>query len=251
MTIGENLSEFGGLPVVDYSPGQGLPDAAGRAWRLRHEWDGPPFVEHVVDAFLAEPDLAQVRALVVGMFTDDYSISSQPVIDRLATSAHLLPALRALFLGDMTFEECEISWIHHGDVTQLAEAFPALESLGVRGGSEQIIVRPFHHSALRRLVLETGGMPAGVVRAVCGSTLPALEHLELWLGTPEYGSDVTVADLEPILSGRRSRRSRTSGCATRRSPTTSPARWQAHRSSAGSSRSTCPSEPSATPAPAP
>ena len=33
------------------------------------------------------------------------------------------------------------------------------------------------------------------------SELPALESLELWLGTPGYGGDVTVEDLQPLLSG--------------------------------------------------
>ena len=46
-------------------------------------------------------------------------------------------------------------------------------------------------------------------RRVCpiGSTqiedlLPALEHLELWLGTDEYGADTEVADLKNILQGK-------------------------------------------------
>ncbi|MBK8475276.1 MAG: hypothetical protein IPL39_02930 [Opitutaceae bacterium] len=34
------------------------------------------------------------------------------------------------------------------------------------------------------------------------SELPKLEYLELWLGTDEYGANHTVADLQPILSGR-------------------------------------------------
>jgi hypothetical protein len=40
------------------------------------------------------------------------------------------------------------------------------------------------------------------------SELPALEHLELWLGCAEHGADCEVADLEPVLSGARSPRLR-------------------------------------------
>jgi hypothetical protein len=36
---------------------------------------------------------------------------------------------------------------------------------------------------------------------VSAAILPALEHLELWLGTDGYGGTVTVPDLEKILSG--------------------------------------------------
>lgn len=199
MTINENLRVFAGLPVVDYRPDAGLREAASNAWALRREWDDPPLVR-TLDAFVADPRAPQVTAVVVGMFTDDYSHSSQAVIDHLTSHAARLPSLRALFLGDMTFEECEISWIVHGDVTQLLEGFPLLEELGVRGGGD-VGVRPVEHARLRRLTFETGGMPEGVVRAVCASRLPALEHLELWLGTPDYGGDVSVADLAPILAG--------------------------------------------------
>jgi hypothetical protein len=42
-----------------------------------------------------------------------------------------------------------------------------------------------------------------VVRAVGDCDLPALTHLELWLGTDNYGGDATVEDLRPILAGTR------------------------------------------------
>lgn len=42
-----------------------------------------------------------------------------------------------------------------------------------------------------------------MARAVGESDFPALEYLELWLGSENYGGDTTVADLEPILSGER------------------------------------------------
>jgi hypothetical protein len=40
-----------------------------------------------------------------------------------------------------------------------------------------------------------------VVQEVAGSQLPALEHLELWLGTSGYGGDSTVDDVKPLLQG--------------------------------------------------
>jgi hypothetical protein len=50
--------------------------------------------------------------------------------------------------------------------------------------------------------METGGMDVSVIRSVCTSKFPNLEYLELWLGTEQYGATYTVADLQPILSGR-------------------------------------------------
>jgi Leucine Rich Repeat (LRR) protein len=37
---------------------------------------------------------------------------------------------------------------------------------------------------------------------VGASSLPALEHLEIWLGTSQYGADTTAADLKGILAGK-------------------------------------------------
>jgi hypothetical protein len=56
---------------------------------------------------------------------------------------------------------------------------------------------------LRTLVLESGGLPGKIVQQVAAANLPDLEHLELWLGTDEYGGDFTLADLAPILAGDR------------------------------------------------
>jgi hypothetical protein len=46
-----------------------------------------------------------------------------------------LTNLRAIFLGDITYEENEISWIEQSDVSPLLRAYPALEVSRVRGGN--------------------------------------------------------------------------------------------------------------------
>jgi hypothetical protein len=51
------------------------------------------------------------------------------------------------------------------------------------------------------LRFESGGLPPQVVRAVGESDLPALEHLELWLGEENYGGGATPEDLAGILAG--------------------------------------------------
>jgi hypothetical protein len=102
----------------------------------------------------------------------------------------------------MTFEECEISWINHTDITPLLEAYPRLETLTVRG-SEGLSFKPLRLPHLRSLTFESGGLPADVVTAVGECDLPALTKLELWLGTDNYGGDATVDDLTQILTGSR------------------------------------------------
>ncbi|TMR13056.1 leucine-rich repeat domain-containing protein [Nonomuraea turkmeniaca] len=202
--------EYAGLPVahapwLDEDGWGPQPEAGAVAWRLtgnEFDDDAPDEIEETLDWFFDHVDTTQVTALVIGQWQECYEHSSGMVVSRLAAESARLPALRAIFLGAITPEESEISWITQADITPLLEAFPKLERLEVRGGSE-LSLRPVRHDTLRMLRIETGGLGAGVVRAVAASDLPALELLELWLGVDRYGGDATIGDLVPILSGER------------------------------------------------
>jgi hypothetical protein len=152
--------------------------------------------------FLADPAAVRVPGIVVGAWHPAFEGEgdSGPVVAALAAARERLPQLRAIFLGDIISEECEISWIQQSDVSPLFDAYPGLEQFSVRG-SEGLRLGALRHARLKSLVVQCGGLPAAVVREVCAAELPALEHLELWLGSEHYGADTTVADLAPILSG--------------------------------------------------
>ncbi|MEU8523014.1 STM4015 family protein [Streptomyces sp. NBC_01216] len=206
MTISDRLRELHGLPVYEF-PGPDstalLPDPASVAWRLSASTyceDGDEQWAEIFDRFLARVDVSRVRALVVGGWDEAYEDSSADIVTSLVGAGDRLTALDALFLGDMTGEDCEISWIQQTDVTPLLAAYPRLREFGVRGGSG-LLFPSVRHSGLRTLVVESGGLGAEVVRGIAGSDLPALENLELWLGTDQYGGDSTPADLEPLLAG--------------------------------------------------
>ncbi|SCL22605.1 hypothetical protein GA0074692_1424 [Micromonospora pallida] len=203
MTISSHVTTFDGLPIVRFDAAAEPPaDPSTVAWRVQAtEYDSPS--EELVgtmESLLAYVPAESIRALVIGQWGSAYDTPAP--VDLLVSLAPRLTGLRALFLGEMTFEECEISWIRHGDVTGLLEAYPALEVLRVRG-ADGLRLRPVRHEALRELAFESGGLPAELVRAVAACDLPALTHLELWLGVDEYGGDATVADLAPVLAGER------------------------------------------------
>ncbi|GAB2933830.1 STM4015 family protein [Streptomyces heilongjiangensis] len=210
MTIGSHLREFHELPVVRFpdsvkGPGDTgqLPAPGEVAWSVAVDaYDSEEGWEDAFARFLASIDTTKVRALVVGAWSEAYDSGPEPVIEALVAAKDRLPALRALFLGDIVMEECEISWINQGDVGPLLTAFTQLEEFGVRGG-QGLVFPALRHERLRKLTVETGGMPAEAVRGVAASDLPALVHLDLWLGTSEYGGDSEVADLAPILAGTR------------------------------------------------
>ncbi|MGY0057077.1 STM4015 family protein [Streptomyces sp. LZ34] len=211
--ISELLESFAGLPVADFTTSgtdsTDLPPADAVAWRLACGWDDERPFGLLWRDFLETVPADRIRAIVIGSWWDEGGYSNvRPVLDLLTESAGRLPALRSLFLGDVTGEECELSWLEMNDVTPVVEAYPLLEEFvargcGYGGPEEELSFRPVRHERLRTLRFESGGLPAEVVRAVCDSELPRLEHLALWLGVDQYGGDASLADLAPLLAGGR------------------------------------------------
>ncbi|GHA15085.1 hypothetical protein GCM10010329_42590 [Streptomyces spiroverticillatus] len=202
----DHLSEFHGLPVVAFPEPDNdveLPEADAAAWCIHaNAWEGRENWQDAFHRFLATVDAGRVRALVVGSWGATYENDSSLPIGLITAAADRLTSLEAVFVGDMTSEENEISWIEQSDVTVLLAAFPGLLELGVRGGTG-LVFPPTRHEKLRRLTLETGGLPGEVVRGIASSTFPSLTHLDLWLGVSEYGGDAELSDLAPLLGGVR------------------------------------------------
>jgi hypothetical protein len=199
---------FAGLPVVSFIARD--VDNVGRpvAWRLRlDEYDehhmsrtieDQEFAE-LLERFLDTVPAASVQALVVSGW--GFPWEHRPPVDLLCAAADRLTALRALHIG-----ETYICYRQNPtDPVPLLAAFPGLEDLSLCGIPDvEHWRRPLRHDTLRRLTLKTAGLPSQVVRTVSESELPALEHLELWLGVrKEYGGTTTVNDLAPILTGTR------------------------------------------------
>lgn len=199
MTISESTETFFSKTVTAYDPASAVDLSGDKVYRLALDYDDQRKMSDLFEQFLQSADKSKLDALVIGMWGEPYEESAEDVIAALVARAPDLPALRALFIGDMTYEECEISWIVQGDYTPLLKAFPKLEELRIRG-AQDLSLEPVTHTALRKLTIESGGLPSEVVEALIGSSLPALEHLELWLGSDEYGFDGDV-DLYRRLLG--------------------------------------------------
>jgi hypothetical protein len=163
-------------------------------------------VEERFLAFLDQVDTRLVPALVLGM-TSSHPYRGEGVVDLLTRHAAAFPALRALFVGDVVSGESDVAYLEQPDLMPIFAAFPALEEFRVRGnlelGAGLTSFRALTHGALRTLVFESGGLAPAVVRAVGECELPALEHLEFYLGDAGCGGGTSVADLEWLLSGER------------------------------------------------
>ena len=212
MAINKHLSTFAGRSVVRFEPERGLGEAPGDvAWRLGPHlarWDRTKSeqvnyggLDHL-ELLLAARGVEQVRALVIGAWVEDLTDeSSVRIAARLMESAARLPALEALFFGDIAYWESEISWIRQSDLGPMLNALPGLRVFGVRGGTD-LRLSGVRHPRLERLLVESGGLSRGLVQDLAGAHLPALSDLELWLGSEWYGGNTHPEDLMPILSGK-------------------------------------------------
>ena len=202
MTINSHLSKFFGLDIADYDPSRGIQSPENTAYKIALSWDDSEAgktAEELLEHFLANANATQVRALIVGSWGETYDSSPQKLIDLLIDKRDRLPNLRAIFFGDIVMEECEISWIIQGRYQKFFPAFPQLEHFQVRGSTD-LDIGVIAHENLRALVVECGGLPKKIIQEITQSNLSALNHLELWLGSDNYGYDATKEDLEKLIN---------------------------------------------------
>jgi hypothetical protein len=211
MTISEHPAEFGGKPirefeydeesVAEYGP-DSVFDFGKYTPRLALEWDEAEdgaAISSLIEKLCELPGAAALDALVIG-FWGGMDDDSSDTVAALVAYRDKLPNLKALFLGDITFEENEISWINQSDLSALWPSYPKLEHIQVRGGNNLTLGR-IASPVLKTLIVESGGLPRGVVRDALDAETPNLEHLELWLGSENYGATSTVADFQNLFSG--------------------------------------------------
>ncbi|WP_328353727.1 STM4015 family protein [Streptomyces sp. NBC_00445] len=227
MGITDPLTALHGLPAFTFPHSDEtvtLPEPDAVAWRITSYWDPPAYglsrIEDLWETsfirFCAAVDTTRVHALIIGAWGDADDTDPSEAIGLLLAVRDRFPALRAIFVGDITTEDCQIQSISQTDVTPLLAGFPALEELGVRAGEGsgyasaedtalhfRLEFPALRHDGLRRLTVQSAGLRGAMVRGLGASELPALEHLELWLGMECYGGDSKIADLEAILSGTR------------------------------------------------
>ena len=180
MTIGEHITEFAGILVADYDPQVGLDAPSERAYRISVDWEAHEEGKEFSDLFgplLEEATVGELTALIIGDWggTGEGN-DAAPVVEALVAASERLPKLRALFLGEITYEESEISWINQTDVGPLFAAFPQLVELRIRGGNGLSLGRP-KHDRLRKLVIETGGLP---VPWFANWARPACRNSNIW-----------------------------------------------------------------------
>ncbi|MBP2115655.1 STM4015 family protein [Paenibacillus silagei] len=155
-------------------------------------------METEIERLSESPEAAGLTSLTIGDWGQAYENTSEEAVQALVKHSASFPALRKLFIGDMSYEECEISWINQTDLSPLLPAYPELQSLTAQGGTD-LRLSQLQHDKLEELIIITGGLSKAVLADIAASRLPNLRKLELYLGVDNYGFDGGLEDLLPLI----------------------------------------------------
>lgn len=181
--------------VENFEPQIGITDPVGTAYAL--EFDR-------FKILLQNPQASKIEALVFQMWQWRYHYSFSLLVDFLLAAHEQLSSLKALFIGDIEEYPYRTSLTKlSGNISYVLVAYPNLEVLQVRGRSDALDFSPLRHDKLKSLIVETGALSRETIAQICALELPALEYLELWLGSCGfYGTGYSsIYDLMPIFSG--------------------------------------------------
>lgn len=152
----------------------------------------------IVGDILADPDFPALSELTIGDWGNAWEDSCQPILDGIVEHAGRFSHIEKLFVGDMDFEECEVSWIMQGDYSKLWAALPNLRGLTVKGSME-LELGGISHEGLEELTIICGGLPKGVIQSIQNAKLPNLKKLLLYIGVDDYGFDGDADTVRELL----------------------------------------------------
>ncbi|WP_248929837.1 STM4015 family protein [Paenibacillus hamazuiensis] len=154
----------------------------------------PNLLEQLVES----EESRTLTSLIVGDWGGSYENDSSETVAALVRLKDRFPQLRKLFIGDMSFEECEVSWIMQSNMGPLLTAYPQLTSLTIKGSSG-LSLEPAVHDKLEELVIICGGLGKDVIDAIGRGSFPNLKKLELYLGVEDYGFDAGLEDVLALI----------------------------------------------------
>ncbi len=152
----------------------------------------------MIKDILEDNALPQLKELVIGDWGNSWEDSCQEILDGIVENAGSFSHIKKLFIGDMDYEECEVSWIMQGDYSRIWAALPELRELTIKGSME-LELGEIVHENLESLTIICGGLPASVLLSVQKAKLPNLKKLHLYIGVDNYGFDGNADTIKELL----------------------------------------------------
>ena len=162
------------------------------------DYDKSKGASTMVEDILSDSDFPKVTDLVIGSWNWACEDSCQDILDGIIQNKEKFAHVEKLFVGDMDYEECEVSWILQGDYSKLWEAMPQLKELTIKG-SNDLSLGEICHEGLESLTIICGGLPTDVIEEIQKAKLPNLKKLVLYIGVEDYGFDGNADTIRALL----------------------------------------------------
>ena len=163
------------------------------------EYEGGKNAETMVKDILEDSEFTELDELIIGSWGGPYEEDCQPVIDAIVENADRFSHITKLFVGDMDYEECEVSWIMQGDYSRIWKAMPQLKELTIKGGMD-LTLGEIEHENLESLTIICGGLGTTVIKQIEKAKLPSLKKLLLYIGVEDYGFDGDAGTIKELLA---------------------------------------------------
>ncbi len=160
--------------------------------------DGKKNAKTMAEEILNDPELATLNGIIIGNWGEAYAKPCREILQMFAENSSEFAHIESLFIGDMTSEESEVSWIQQNDYSMLWVALPNLKHLTIKGSNNLKLGKIIHQNLLS-LEIICGGLPKSVIHSVVKAELPKLEKLNLYIGVENYGFDGGIEDIEMIV----------------------------------------------------
>ena len=154
--------------------------------------------ETMIEDILAHKAFPGLDELVIGNW-GVWNGSCPPIIDGIVENKEKFSHIQKVFIGNMGYEECEVSWIEQGDYSKLWAAMPQLKELTIKGSNE-LVLGEICHEELEALTIICGGLPVSVIQSIQNAKLPKLKKLLLFIGVENYGFDGNENTIKELLA---------------------------------------------------
>ena len=152
----------------------------------------------MIGEIMESEQFPNLEELVIGNWGGAYEESCQAIIDDIVANAEKFSHIKKLFIGNMGFEDCEVSWIMQGNYSKLWEVMPQLKELTIKG-SMDLELGDICHEELESLTIICGGLSKDVIQSIQHAKLPKLKKLLLYIGIEDYGFDGDAGTIEEFL----------------------------------------------------
>ncbi len=155
--------------------------------------------EGMIQEIMETTQFPNLDELVIGDWGDSWEDGCQPIIDDIVTNADKFSHIQKLFIGNMDYESCEVSWIIQGDYSKIWAAMPQLKELTIKGSMDLVLGDNICHEELEALTIICGGLPKYVIESIQKAKFPKLKKLVLFIGIEDYGFDGDADTIKELL----------------------------------------------------